>query len=86
MPERDRLHDHVPAGAALRPASAEELVRIQNTLAQASSTPWRTGGGPLAVGGCFVVFQRGSQEPALRATLPLPVRPPFVSVSSRAPL
>ena len=58
MPQRDRLHDHVPAGAGLRPASAEGLVRVQNTLAQASPTPWRPGGGPLAVGGCFVVFQR----------------------------
>jgi len=45
--------------AALRPASARELVRIQTLLGQTSPVPWRPGAGLYTVAGCFVAFPRG---------------------------
>jgi deoxyribonuclease V len=41
------------------PTSPEELTRAQNELAAATPEPWRPPAGPLAIGACAVVFQRG---------------------------
>jgi deoxyribonuclease V len=45
------------------PASALELIEVQNELARASPPPWHPGGDELAIGGCFVCFERGPSGP-----------------------
>jgi deoxyribonuclease V len=43
------------------PATAEELIREQEELAQAAPDPWRPRGA-LTLGGCFVCFERGPAD------------------------
>ena len=50
----------IAAADDLRPTSPEQLVRVQETLAEATAIPWRPNEGVPAIGGCFVTFQRGS--------------------------
>jgi deoxyribonuclease V len=45
------------------PASAHELIEVQEELARASPPPWRPGVDELAIGGCFVCFDRGPSGP-----------------------
>jgi deoxyribonuclease V len=45
------------------PASAEELVRAQERLAQAAPPPWHLPERPVTIGGCFVCFERGPSGP-----------------------
>lgn len=45
------------------PESAGGLVRAQEELARAAAPQWRPQGGALAVGGCFVCFERGPSGP-----------------------
>jgi deoxyribonuclease V len=40
------------------PATAEELIRVQEELAAARGAPWRPDPAPRLVGGCFVCFPR----------------------------
>jgi deoxyribonuclease V len=41
------------------PASADELTEVQKELARAAPPPWQPSGGHIAIGGCFVCFERG---------------------------
>jgi deoxyribonuclease V len=45
------------------PGSAEELVRMQERLAQAAPQGWHLPERPFAIGGCFVCFERGPAGP-----------------------
>jgi deoxyribonuclease V len=45
------------------PASAQELIEAQEELARASPPPWHPGADVLAIGGCFVCFERGPSGP-----------------------
>ncbi len=45
------------------PATAAELVAVQEALAAANPEPWRLESGPRAVGGVFVCFARGGPGP-----------------------
>jgi deoxyribonuclease V len=45
------------------PASAEELVREQERLALAAPPQWHLLDAPVAIGGCFVCFERGPSGP-----------------------
>jgi deoxyribonuclease V len=45
------------------PASAEALVRAQQELSGETPPPWRLSNAPLAVGACFVCFERGPSGP-----------------------
>jgi deoxyribonuclease V len=49
--------------AAHWPASAEELIALQETLAGAREPLWRAPAAPVSVGGCFVCFTRGKAGP-----------------------
>ncbi len=45
------------------PATRDELIGAQRRLAAARPAPWRPEPGPLAIGGCFVCFERGPAGP-----------------------
>jgi deoxyribonuclease V len=45
------------------PASAQELIEVQEELARASPLPWHPGADEVAIGGCFVCFERGPSGP-----------------------
>lgn len=45
------------------PASADELIAVQDELARASPPSWRPAADELAIGGCFVCFERGPSGP-----------------------
>ena len=59
MPRRNGPDTSMPSTAALRPASARELIGVQTLLRQTSPTPWCPGAGLYTVAGCFIAFPRG---------------------------
>jgi deoxyribonuclease V len=44
------------------PATARELIRVQQELARATPEPWQIPPGEAVVGGCFVCFERGPAD------------------------
>ena len=45
------------------PATRDELIRVQEDLGRAEPPPWHPQEDDLAVGGCFVCFERGPSGP-----------------------
>jgi deoxyribonuclease V len=45
------------------PATADELIEVQKQLALATPPPWHPSGTDIAIGGCFVCFERGPSGP-----------------------
>jgi deoxyribonuclease V len=55
------MRQYAPVGEW--PESPDALVRAQEELARMTPAPWRAPDGGLAVGGCFVCFERGPSGP-----------------------
>ena len=61
--------EQASGGLGSRPASGDQLVRLQEALGQLSPAEWRPEDGPLRLGGCFIAFQRGLSGPGAQGDL-----------------